>query len=435
VPVPTARLAVLAALGAVVVVAVPGSVPARLVAVDGALLVLFLLDWALAPRPSSFDLARELPGVVTLGSSADVTWRVRSRRRASFTIAVADELAPSLCAAARRFRGRVPGGGELTATTTIEPTRRGRFRPTELVWRAEGPLGLAGRQGRALVPSTLRVHPRFRSRQEAELRIDRARILEVGLRSAKGRGGGTDFEALREYTVDDESRRIDWAATARTGRPIVRTFRAERNQNVVVAFDNGRVMAGRVGGVPRTEYAMDAALLVTTVATRLGDRCGLLAFDRELRATVPPGHGREQLRLVTESLHELEPVLIDSDYVTAFSEVLVRFRRRALVVLLTDLVEQAVGESLLPALPVIARSHVLLVGAIQDPEVRGWADAPVEDEEGAYRQAAAARALRSRARAAARLRAAGAVVVDTTPHRLASELGDAYLEMKAAGRL
>src|SRR5699024_4406700 len=124
--------------------------------------------------------------------------------------------------------------------------------PTELVWRGEGPLGLVARQHREHRPSLLRVHPRFRSREEAELKIDQARILEVGLRSSTGRGGGTDFDQLREYTVDDEFRRIDWAATARSGRPIVRTFRAERNQNVVVLFDNGRVMAGRVAGAPRS---------------------------------------------------------------------------------------------------------------------------------------------------------------------------------------
>lgn len=434
-PVPTARLSVAAALAAVVVAAVPGSLATRLVAVNAVLLVLVIVDWVLAPRRSSFVIERDLPRVVTLGASAEVVWRIRTRRSRSFRIAVADELAPSLRAGSRRFRGRVPGRGALTVSTTIEPSRRGQFRPSEIVWRVEGPLGLAARQGRSQLPATMRVYPRFRSREEAELRIDRARILEVGLRSAKGRGGGTDFDQLRDYTVDDESRRIDWSATARAGRPIVRTFRAERNQNVIVAFDNGRVMAGRVDGVPRSEFAMDAALLVTTVATRLGDRCGLLAFDRDVRATVQPGHGRGQLGQVTEALYELEPVLVDSDYATAFSQILVRFRRRSLIVLLTDLVEQAVGESLLPALPVITRSHLLLVGAIQDPQVRAWADGEVIDEEAAYRQAAAARTLRARARAASRLRAAGATVVDAPPHLLAAQLGDAYLEMKASGRL
>ena len=155
--------------------------------------------------------------------------------------------------------------------------------------RVSGPFGLGARQRARRLPGELRVYPPFRSRQEAELRIDKARILEVGLRSAKGRGGGTEFDQLREYTVDDEFRRIDWAATARSAKPIVRTYRAERNQTVLILLDNGRVMAGRVGDVPRVEHAMDAVMMLTTVATRLGDRCGLVAFDRRVRAVVPPG--------------------------------------------------------------------------------------------------------------------------------------------------
>jgi uncharacterized protein (DUF58 family) len=435
VPVPTARLAAAAALAALVVAVVPGTVLTRLAVVNGVLLVAALGDWLLAPRARSLRIERELPAVITLGSSAPARWRIRNELDRSVRVTIADELAPSLGADDRRIRGVVPARGTLTAGTTLTPTRRGRYEPTELVWRAEGPLGLAARQGRIREPGLLRVHPRFRSREEAELKIDQARILEVGLRSSAGRGGGTDFDQLREYTVDDEFRRIDWSATARAGRPIVRTFRAERNQHVVVLFDNGRVMAGRVAGAPRSELAMDAALLVTTVATRLGDRCGLLAFDRSVRRIITPSHGREQLGRVTDALYELEPVLAESDYRGAFQETVVRFRRRSLIVLLTDLVEQAVGESLLPALPVLTRSHLLLVGAVQDPAVRAWADAPVTDADSAYRQAAAARTLRARERAAARLRSAGATVVDVAPDRLASELGDAYLEMKATGRL
>ena len=114
--------------------------------------------------------------------------------------------------------------------------------------RVAGPLGLAARQKRRSLPGHVRVYPPFRSREEAELRVERARILEVGLRSAKGRGSGTEFEQLREWTPDDETRRLDWAATARTGKPIVRTYRAERNQTVIVLLDNGRVQAGQVEG-------------------------------------------------------------------------------------------------------------------------------------------------------------------------------------------
>ena len=115
----------------------------------------------------------------------------------------------------------------------------------------DGPFGLIGRQSRRALPGVLRVYPPFRSREEAELRIDRARILEVGLRSAASRGGGTEFDSLREYQVDDEFRRIDWAATARVGgdRAVVRTYRAERNQTVRPRDREKEVVIGAKGRV------------------------------------------------------------------------------------------------------------------------------------------------------------------------------------------
>src|SRR5947208_13972806 len=126
---------------------------------------------------------------------------------------------------------------------------------------------------------------------------------------------------------------MDWAATARSQKAIVRTYRAERNQTVITMLDNGRIMAGRVDGVPRVEHAMDAVMMLTAVATRLGDRCGLVAFDRSVRSVVPPSHGRDQLGRVTEAMYTLEPQLAESDYRGAFTETLARFRRRALLVL------------------------------------------------------------------------------------------------------
>lgn len=433
-PVPTARFVAVSVVAGLAAFVVPGSVGHRLLVINAVLVGVAAVDWLLAPGRDRFTIERHLPPVVVLGGSEPLLWRVTNTGRRAFRISVADELAPSL-GAQRRFSGVVPPAGVLEAQTRLEPTRRGDFDPVRLDWRTEGPLGLMARQGHGEVPSRLRVHPAFDSRAEAELKIDRARILEIGLRSAKGRGGGTDFDQLREYTIDDEYRRIDWSATARAGRPIVRTYRAERNQNVIVLFDNGRVMAARVDGVPRAEFAMDAALLITTVATRLGDRCGLVAFDERVRATVSPGRGSEQISRVTDALYRLEPSLVDSDYEGAFLHTMATFRRRAMIVVLTDLVEQAVVESLRPALGVLGRSHVVVVGAVQDPEVVSWADTRADDDEDAYRQASAARTLRGRRRAAAALTAAGATVVDVPPRRLAAALGDAYLEAKATGRL
>lgn len=433
VPVPTRRLAVVAAAAAVVMVAADGGW--AFLVVNLVLALVSVADALVAADPGSVEVERDLPEVLTLGTAGRLTWTVRNRSGRRVVVAVADELAPSLGAATRRFRLRLRAGEEAEVHTSLRPLRRGRFEPTTVVVRVDGPLGLASRQRDRRVPGVLRVYPPFRSRNEAELRIDKARILEVGLRSAQGRGGGTEFDQLRDYTVDDEFRRIDWAATARTGKPIVRTYRAERNQTVINLLDNGRIMAGRVAGVPRVEHAMDAVMTLTTVATRLGDRAGLVAFDREVRAVVPPGHGRDQLGRVTEAMYELEPVLAESDYRGAFTRTLARFRRRALLVIYTDLVEAAVGETLLPALPLIVRSHLVVVAAVQDPDVIGWADASPSDASGTYRKAAAVAALEERRRTTALLRSRGATVVDAPPGRMPALLADAYLKVKATGRL
>ena len=434
-PVPQPRLVLAAAVLSIAIALFPGDSTLGLLVVNGVLLVAALVDWRLAPAPAAVAIDRQAPGVVSLGQEATVSWTVANPSDRPLRLAFADELAPSLHAARRRVALAVPGRSRSTASVEVRPSRRGRFELREIAVRVVGPLGLAARQDTQDRPATLRVYPPFASRDEAELRINKARILDVGLRSAQGRGGGTEFDAMRDYGPDDEFRRIDWSSTARVGKPIVRTYRAERNQTVLLLLDNGRVMAGRVADVPRVEHAMDAVMMLTAVATRLGDRCGLVAFDREVRAVVAPSHSRAQLGRVTEAMYELEPQLVESDYAGAFVEARSRFRRRAMLVVFTELAEQAVADTLLPALPLVVRDHVVVVASVQDPAIVAMARSSPDDPAGAYAKAAAIAALEERRRLTARLRGMGVTVVDAPPGRLAPELADAYLRVKATGRL
>lgn len=442
-PLPTWRLAALATAAAPIVLLAPLGARTTLLVVNALLVAGASVDWWRAPRPHQLDVARDLPGIVALDAEAPVAWTVANPTGRRVRVHLSDELAPSLRATDRRARLTVPAGGRASARALLRPARRGRFTPTALTVRVEGPWGLVALQATRRQPSELRVYPPFRSREEAELRITNARVLEVGLRSAAGRGGGTEFDQLREYTVDDEFGRIDWAATARTGKAIVRTYRAERNQTVLVLLDTGRVMAGRVAGerdgavtdAPRLDHAMDAVMMLTAVSTRLGDRAGLVAFADTVRGVVGPGQRGDQLRRVTAAMYDLEPRLAESDYTTAFAETRARFRRRAMIVVLTELAEHAVGERLLPALPLIVRDHVVVIGAVRDPEVERWARASPADAGAAYRKAAAVQALDARRRTVGRLRGLGVVVVDASPGRLAPALADAYLHAKATSRL
>lgn len=436
--VPTRRLALVAAALGVALMFFPGDVgdvPIALLVVNLLLVLVGTIDALLGARPRDLEISRTHPPVVTMGTAADLTWTITNHgtRRARFRLA--DDLAPSLGAETRRVGAAIDPRATATITTALHPRRRGRFQLSEIVVRTEGPLGLMAFQRRREVGSVLRIHPAYKSRDEAELRIRRSRVLQVGLRSAKGLGGGTEFEQLREYSTDDEFRRVDWAASARAGKPIVRTYRPERNQSVVVLLDNGRLMAAKVQGVPRLEHAMDATIMLTAVATGLGDKIGLVTFDQEVRSIIPPGGHRDQVTRVSEAMFELDPVLAESDYSEAFRHTLARFRRRALLVILTDLASGPAADSLLPAMPLLTRNHLVVVGTVRDPSVTGWADEPANDVSQVYRKTAAVASLTERERTIARLRALGVTVIDAVPGRLAPALADAYINVKSTGRL
>lgn len=427
-PVPTWRAAGLLVAGALVSAIGPAMIgvwpPLLLVA------VLVAFDASRAPAPWHVRIERHAPRLMALDSEAEVSWLAINPTGRELEVALADELAPSLGASRRRVALSLPPRGRAAATATLQPRRRGTFRPTVLTVRVRGPLGLAVRQADRDLPSVLEVHPRFRSRAEAQLRIRRGRILDHGRRSARERGTGTEFEALREYVQGDEYRHIDWAATARAGHPVVRTYRVERDQSVIVLLDCGRVVAGAVEGVPRLDHGMDAALALGTVATALGDRIGLIAYADGLRRVVPARRQRDQLRRLSRELHALEPELTASDHLGAIEEVLLRVRRRALVVVVTDLAPGATEDALVPALPALLHSHRVVVASVRDPALNQQLLHPPANVLGAYGAAGAATVLDVRDELASRLRGLGAEVVDQPPGRFAASVADAYLDAK-----
>ena len=404
--------------------------------VEATLLVVFVVDAAAGVSPARIKVFREHADAITLGETATMTWILENHTRTSATVTMTDALWPSLRATRRSVRVRVAGRSRHIATAELWPSRRGRFPFDDVTVRVASPMRLAVRHRTRSVPSTLRVMPAFPSRDEIQRRMRQPRIIDVGIRTLRVKGTGTDFDQLREFRPGDDSRRIDWAATARSQRPIVRQFRAERNQSVVILLDNGRIMAGSVAGVPRVEHAMDAVLGLTHVATHLGDKVGLVTFDRQVRTVAALSQARVQRARVAEAMYLLEPELAESAYLAAFTYATARFRRRSLYVVLTDLVESAVEQAILPAMPILCRRHLVVVAAVQDPEMQQWATptagAPASE---AFRQAAAISLLQQRSRSSARLTAAGAIVIDAAPGHLTAKLVDTYLELKASGRL
>lgn len=436
VPLPTARLAALVAVVGLALFAWPGTNWSVVVAANAAIVLAFSVDAVLGTSPKQVVVRREHPDSVRVGDQAELVWTVEHRGNRRVTATIGDALWPSLHAERRSVRLSLAPTSSVRTHTTITPSRRGRFPLDAITVRVTGPWGLAVRQGTQYVPTSLRVMPAYPSRDDVRRRMRVPRQPDVGVRAIRTAGGGTEFDQLREYRPDDEFRRIDWASSIRLQRPIVKQYRTERNQSVVLLLDNGRVMAGTVGTAPRVEHAMDAVLGLAEATVFMSDRVGLLCFDRQVRSIVPSGSSRSQLGRVAEAMYLLEPDLAESAYTAAFAAAAARFRRRSLYVVLTDLAAATVQQALLPALTILVRTHLVVVASVRDPIVTGWARPDEVDwASDAYRQSAAITALDQRERAAAQLRAAGAIVVDAAPGTLAVRLVDTYLELKASGRL
>jgi uncharacterized protein (DUF58 family) len=294
---------------------------------------------------------------------------------------------------------------------------------------------MGGRQATLPLLDRIKVYPALPGRAEVELRVERARLLQSGERSSMFRGGGTEFDALREYHPDDEFRRINWTATARAAKPITNVYREERNQRVMVLLDASRTMAGSIDRVSRFEHAIDAAVAVTELAARVGDQVGMIAFGSQVAAILGPKGGRAQPRRIVDLLFDVQPSLDAADYRGAFAVLLSRYRRRSLLVLFTELADESAMESLFAAIPVLLPQHLLMVASVVDPQVLALRDAAPGSYDAAYLGAAAAASVEARERTARRLRAMGVMVEDREPTRLAGAVADRYLRVKSAGRL
>jgi uncharacterized protein (DUF58 family) len=400
-----------------------------------AVLALVLLDVAMAPAPATIQASREAPRVLRLRRPAETSLLVHNPTGRPLEVAIHDAALPSIGREPRRHRARIAPQGWLELLASIRPTRRGRFQLGPLTVRTAGPLGLAGRQSTLAVVQDVKVYPALKGRDEVALRLRRGRLLQSGIRSSAIRGGGSDFDALREYLPDDEFRRINWRATARSSTAITNQFREEKNQQLILLLDASRAMAGQVEGVTRLEHALDAAVAVAELGSRIGDHVGVVAFSQAVQAQLDPRGSRDQPHRIIDLLFGIEARLEAPDYRAAFAGVLRRHRRRALMVLFTDLSEQSVLEPLLRAVPVLLTRHVLLIAAVRDPEVEAMARLTPMSSAEAYEKAAASEFLDWRDGAAALLRRMGVPTFDLHPHDLAGRIADEYLRIKALGRL
>lgn len=311
----------------------------------------------------------------------------------------------------------------------LTPLRRGEARLETLTVRWTGPLGLAGKQVRQALDLDIKVTPNTRWVKEEAVRLY-TRDADFGIKMQIDKGDGSEFDALREFSSGMDRRAIDWKHSARHRQLLAKEFRTERNHNIVFAFDTGRLMSEPLGGVPKIDRAINAALLLAYVSLRSGDRVGLYSFDAR------PGLASNILSGPSAFVHlqsmaaELDYSANEANYTLALSDLGSRLERRSLIILFTDFVDTVSSELMLESLSRLTSRHLVIFAAFHDEALENMVNAPPESPEAISRAVIADTLLSERDLVFRRLQRLGVQVLETDPQRFGSSLISRYLDIK-----
>jgi uncharacterized protein (DUF58 family) len=416
----------LLAVGAVVVA--PGLWPWWLAFVLTAALA-FALDVAIAPRLARVSVRPELPAELAVGVPHEAALVLQNDSGRALTVRLhVDVTAPLAEVPAREGLALPPGPSRVPLR--LHAGRRGTAHLDALWLGARGPLGLAAFRREVALDRPLRVGPNVRAASEHAAQLFSTQDIHVGLRVERHRGDGSEFDHLREYAPGFDIRSIDWKASARHARLLVRETRAERNRQVVLAIDSGRLMAEPLDGVPRLDHAVTAALTLAYVSLHVGDRVGLASFDDRLRQYCPPGGGTASIAALRRSAGDIDYSTAETNFTLGLMELQRRQTRRALVVVLTDFVDTVTAELMVENVTRLSRRHVVVFVALQDPLLQAVADRRPDDVGDLHRAVVAHSLLRDRELVLRRLARLGILCVDAPPRLVSAQLIDRYLYAK-----
>lgn len=413
------------------------------------LMLITWLDRRGAGVAHQFIPRRQNDQKLSLGVPNPVTLEVQSRAARPLTLTLRDEppVGMTIKGQSENPALKHEPGGQLTIPPHetvqvmyhLRPVKRGDYRFGDLNLRWNGPLGLYVRQGVYKLAAPVKVYPNIYAIRSYELLVQRDQLAEMGLKNVRMRGEGTAFESLRDYTPDDPYRTINWKATARRGKPISTDYEPERSQRVVILLDIGRMMRSAIRvddpdgdswNMAKVDFVINSILLLSYVASRKGDQVGLMVFADEVMQYIPPAPGNAHFQKLLEAMYALNSQPVEADYSRAVTFLRARQKKRALVVVFTDLSGARASETLLAHMPRLAPQHVPLLVTIRDPVLDTEAAQLPSESEAVYRRAVAEQLIDERRILLDNLGRRGVFTLDVDAAHLSVDVVNRYLQLK-----
>jgi uncharacterized protein (DUF58 family) len=387
------------------------------------------------------QIEREVSGVLTLGKKALVRLKIsRTKKLLARSIELFDIYPDTMectCFPAKPDRSLLKKNNAILFEYTVIPIDRGGWEWTQTELLLGSPLGLWRLKTVHQCKSRGKTFPDFRKLASS---TDLRGVLEQsGIKASRKRGQGLEFMSLREYQKGDSVRAIDWRATGRRRKTIVREYKEEQDQQVLLMLDSGyrlhRLEETAEQGNYRTQFdsALEAALLLSWIALKHGDGVALDCFGAQER-WLPPRKGMGRLTALIHSLYEVKSAPSPSSLFSALERALSKLKRRTFIILISNLREED-GESLSWILKRIRRQHLLLLVSLREMEAENIATRKPEGKEQALETAAAFAYLSARRRLYKTWEHLGLLTLECSHRELSSALIRQYLEVKRGGLL
>jgi uncharacterized protein (DUF58 family) len=435
--IPTPRLLFLLLLGAVVVTGASLARPLVWLAVVYfvALLGLVVADYVISTKPDQLGVRRINEPKLSLGAPNLIALAISNDSPRTVRFKLRDEYPYQFRADRDLLEGALPPLDTAEQRYHVTPVQRGDYTWGDSNLRYRSTLGLFVRQVRYPTAAGVRVYPNVLDVRKYDLLARKGLLTELGLRNAKVFGSGSEFERLRDYTPDDEFKRINWKATARRNKLIAIEHETERSQHVICVLDTGRLMRPPIGDIQKLDYAINAALLTSYVATLRGDQIGMLTFADEVGVYLAPRKGRSQFYTMLELLYNVQSEAVEADYGRALGYLSVKNKRRSLIVVFSDLVTLDAAQPLIAYMARLAQHHLPLLVIMNDPNITGIAAQQVGSSSAAYERAVAEQLLDERRVILDTLQRAGVLTLDVPADKLSVAVINKYLELKTRGVL
>ncbi len=395
------------------------------------------LDYFISRKlPADFKITREFSKRFAIGDETIVNLRVENNSERDLYIKLKDEFPPEMLLNEKReaeFWAEAQTVSDFYYGLT--PPKRGKYEFGRTAVRWYSKLGLVWCQTESNEAETVKVYPNMRRAREMELKALGANNFLAVQRKSVRRGEGREFESMRDYVRGDELRHISWTTTAKRSKLTTRQYQIERDQTIIIALDAGRLMTGRIDDETKFDTAIHASLALMSAAAKGGDNCGLVVFGRHIKKFLPPKKGLAQMEGVLEALHDLEPELIEPSYKRAFQYISANSKKRAFVVILTDLVDKDSSKELINSLKLLRPRHLPLVVTIGDRDLNATVSEVPNNINEVFTQSAAEEIILQREAALRQVEILGGLALDVTTQTLAPQLLETYLRVKERGLL